>query len=265
MVETFNFTELKKFFFEIYEIIKQTNKELIEIWFELSEIKYISQFNQSEIREFFSYFDFITLKKGNYTFYAVIDKIKFITECFKYLAYDIKDLAEFLDFGGFEALIQEILIQNNYKAIKNFRFSDTSNYKFETSQKRYEIDIIALYQNYMLIIDAKQWRRKDSYSAMNKAANLQFQRALALKKNPEIFSNLIQDLVNIKTNIQKRLPIILIPVMVSLESNWIKINDSSVPLVCVQNFNSFLQELRINLEYFRTIKISHINIQKQLF
>jgi hypothetical protein len=263
MVEPFSLKELKNFFFEIYEIIKKANKELIEIWIELSEMKFISQFTQSEIRDFFSYFEFIAIKKGNYTYYAVINKIKFITECFKYLAYDIKDLAEFLDFGGFEALIQEILIQNNYKAIKNFRFSDKSNYKFETSQKRYEIDIIALSQNYMLIIDAKQWRRKDSYSAMNKAANLQFQRALALKKNPEIFSNLTQNLINIKTNVKKRLPIILIPVMVTLELNWIKINENSVPLVCVQNFNSFLQELGINLEYFRTIKVAHI--QKQLF
>ena len=53
--------------------------------------------------------------------------------------------------------------------------------------------------------------------------------------------------------------------MVTLELNWIKINENSVPLVCVQNFNSFLQELGINLEYFRTIKVAHINIQKQLF
>ena len=77
----------------------------------------------------------------------------------------------------------------NEASTKNFRFSDNSSLKYETSQKRYEIDVIGIYQNYILIIDAKQWKRKDSYGAMNKAANLQYQRVIALKKNPETFAD----------------------------------------------------------------------------
>lgn len=265
MVESVNSSIVKKFFNEIYEKVKQSNIDVTELWCEISEINALHSFNHYEVRDFLSYLDSISIKKGNYMPYIVINKIKFMTECLRFMDNDIKSLAELLDFGGFEALIQEILVQNNYRAIKNYRFTDKSNFKSETSQKRYEIDIIAIQQNYILLIDAKQWRRKDSYSAMNKAADLQFRRALALKNNPEIFSNLIQNLMSSNLKMRIKFPFILIPLTVSLESNWIKINDNSIPLVSIQNLNSFLQELRFNLEYFKTIEVNRIGIQKQLF
>ena len=169
-----------------------------------------------------------------------------------------------LNYDGFEALIQEILSQNGYRTIKNFRFSDKSNLKYETSQKRYEIDVIGIYQSFILIIDAKQWKRKDSYGAMNKAANLQYQRVVALKKNPDTISDLIQKLLGMSCNVRKRLPFTLIPLMVTLETNWIKINDNSVPLVGIYNLNSFLHELQITQKYFKAVKVSKISSQKQL-
>lgn len=264
MDQSCDLDEVKRFFSEIYDILKAANPDIIEIWYEISKIKFFTNFTEYEVRDFLNLFDFISIQKGNYMYYVVINKILFITECFKCLTYDIKNLAEFLDYGGFEALIQEILIKNNYKTIKNYRFSDKSNFKVETSQKRYEIDVVGLYQNYVLLIDAKQWKRKDSYGSLNKAANLQFRRTLALKNNPETFSNLIQELITPKINIKRRLPFILIPIMVTLELNWIKINENSIPLVSIQNLNSFLQELRINLEYFKTINIDRVIIQKQI-
>ena len=90
-------------------------------------------------------------------------------------------------------LVEEILSRNNYITIKNFRFSDKSNFKSKTSQKRYEIDIIGIYLKYILLIDAKQWRRKDSFSSINKAADLQFRRAIALKKILNFFRNLFKN------------------------------------------------------------------------
>jgi hypothetical protein len=257
-------TKLKQFFSEIYDILKNSNSNVNELWYEFREIKYFTNFTKYEIRDFLNLFDFISVQKGNYIDYIVINKILFITECFKYLSHDIKNLAELLDYGGFESLVQEILIQNNYKTLKNFRFSDKSNFKSETSQKRYEIDVIGIYQNYVLLIDAKQWKRKDSYNALSKAANLQFRRTIALKNNIETFSNMIQELLTRKGNIRKRLPFILIPIMVTLELNWIKINENSIPLVSIQNLNSFLQELRTNLEYFKTVCINRVFLQKPL-
>jgi len=45
-------------------------------------------------------------------------------------------LSYLLNCDGFEALIKEILSQNSYKTTKNFRFSDKSDLKYETSQKK---------------------------------------------------------------------------------------------------------------------------------
>ncbi len=264
MSEIFSIQSLKQFFLEIYNLLKESNSEVTELWFEISEIAFFKRLNDLELQEFLERFDFISIQKGNYINYIVIDKINFITKCMQFLELDVDQLSLLLNYDGFEALIQEILSQNNYRTIKNFRFSDRSDLKYETSQKRYEIDVIGIYQNHVLIIDAKQWRRKDSYGAMNKAANLQYQRVVALKRNPETLSDLIQKLLGMNFKIRKRLPFTLIPIMVTLETNWIKINDNSVPLVGIYNLNSFLQELTINLQYFKTEKISKLIVQKQL-
>ena len=255
---------MKNFFLEIYNLLKDTDSAVTEIWFEISEIEFFKNFSDFELRDFLDKFDFISIQKGNYVHYIVINKIVFITRCLQFLDLDVNQLSYLLNFAGFEVLIKEILSQNNYKTTKNFRFSDKSELKYETSQKRYEVDVIGIYQSYILVIDGKMWKRKDSYSAMNKAANLQYQRVIALKKNPEILSNLIQSLLGMKFNFRKKLQFILIPVMVTLESNWVRINENNVPLVGIDNFNSFLQELRINSKYFKTIEVDRIIVQKQL-
>ncbi len=264
MSDLFSTPSLKQFFLEIYNLLREGNSEVIQLWFEISEIEFFKNFSDLKLREFLERFDFISIQKGNYTNYIVINKIIFITRCVQFLELDVNHLSILLNYDGFEALIQEILSQNNFRTIKNFRFSDRSNLKYETSQKRYEIDVIGIYQSYILIIDAKQWKRKDSYGAMNKAANLQYQRVVALKKNPETISDLIQRLLGMSCNVRKRLPFTLIPIMVTLEPNWIKINENSVPLVGIHNLNSFLHELQFNLQYFKTVKISKIIAQKQL-
>ncbi len=264
MPNLYSIPSIKQFFVEIYNHLREGNSEVIEVWLEIAEIEYLQNFNKLELREFLEKFDFISIQKGNYINYIVVNKILFITMCLRFLELDINQLSYLLNYDGFEALIQEILSQNNYKTTKNFRFSDKSPLKYETSQKRYEIDVIGIYQRYILIIDAKQWKRKDSYSAMNKAANLQYQRVLALKKNPEVISDLIQSLIGINYDVRRRLPFTLIPIMVTLETNWIKINENSVPLVGIYNLNSFLCEMSVNLPHFKTVKISKILSQKQL-
>lgn len=264
MIDPFSFSSIRNFFLEIYDLLKESNSEVTELWFEFSDIDFFKTFDKYEIQDFIKGFEFITIKKGNYIPYIVIDKIAFITRCLNYLDLDINQLSYLLNYDGFEALIQEILSQNHYKTIKNYRFSDRSELKYKTSQKRYEIDVIGIYQNFILVIDAKQWKRKDSYSAMNKAANLQYQRVKALKKNPEILSNMIQEILGLTYNYKKRLPFTLIPLMVTVESNWIKINDNSVPLVSILNLNSFLQELSVNLPYFKLVTVEKISVQKQL-
>lgn len=264
MQKLYSESSLRQFFTDIHNIVKDIDVNIIEIWCQPSDIPFFENTNNSELRYFLEKFEFISLKRGNYTHYIIINKILFILESIKFLQFDIKDISKILDYKGFETLIQEILSKNDYFTVKNFRFSDKSNFKSKTSQKRYEIDIIGIYSKYILIIDAKQWNRKDTFSSLNKAANLQYRRVLALKQNPEVFSNLIMNLLEPSMSLKKYLPFILIPIMVTIEDNSIKINDNQIPLVSIYEFNSFLQELPNNLYYFKTIQINKIYVQKKL-
>ncbi|MFX0018320.1 MAG: hypothetical protein ACFFDL_05210 [Promethearchaeota archaeon] len=256
---------LIKFFFELYHILIDSEKEAIEIWCEVYEIKSLKGLDEVELQYILNNFDFISIKKGPYNNYYAINKILFIIEAINILKLDIKNLSNLIDYNGFEYLIQEILMKNGYKTIKNYRFSDKSYFRKKTNQSKYEIDVIGLEQGYLLLIDAKQWKKRDVYSMINKAANLQYQRALVLQKNPELLSSLVQSLIGKNGNLKIRMPIIIIPLIVTFEENWIKISENFVPLVSIYRFNSFLQELRNNLSYFKTLKISKISFQQQIF
>ena len=169
---------------------------------------------------------------------------------------------DLLNFSGFEALVKEILLRHGFHAGKNIRFNDKSTFKSKTKQKKYEIDVIAINKNYMLIIDCKQWRKKDSFSAINKAASLQLRRTKALRINQEFLSDLIQKMVGF--NYKIKLPLIMIPMMITLEDNASLLNDDNVPIVSIYHLNAFLQELLYNIDKFKTIKIDKLLIQKQL-
>lgn len=264
MSNLYSDSSLWNFFIEIYSILKETDVKISEIWWEISIIRFFDNLRRTEIIDFLEKFEFVSLKKGNYQFYIVIDKILFIIECIKFLHYDIKFLSEILDYSGFEKLIKEILSRNNYLTITNFRFSEGLKQKSDLSQKRYEIDVIGIYLKYILIIDGKQWKRKDSYGLLNKAANLQYRRIVALKNNPTVFSRLIIEILGDIPITRKYLPFTLVPIMVTLEDNSNKLNENLVPLVSIYKLNAFLQELPRNLQYFKSIQVDNVNLQNNL-
>jgi len=262
MSKLYSESSLSRFFSEIYNILQEVDKKITETWVEISKIPFLKKFNQSELIDFLGKFEFISLKKGNYIYYIVIKKILFIIDCIKYIKSDIKYLSEILDYNGFETLIKEILSKNNYRSVTNFRFSSNSKLRFEDSQKRFEIDVIGIYFKYILVIDAKQWKRRDTYGLLNKAAKKQYHRVLALRENPVAFTGLIADILGKNPNLKIKLPFILIPVMVTLEDNSNKLNDNRVPLVSIYELNAFLDELPNNLHYFKTIQIERVVFQK---
>ena len=249
MSELITFDLLKKFFIEVFNVLKKTDPEITEVWIEPTELSFFKGLERAQINEFLDNINSVSIEKGNYAEYIVVRKISFIVEAIKLLDIDINQLSLIINFNGFEALIAEILKLNNYKTLNNFRFSDKSNLSINLSQKRYEIDIIAVKNNYMLLIDAKQWKRKDSYNAMNKAGTLQVKRVNALVRNPEIINGLLKKL-GIRKILEK---MTLIPFMVSLEQNFIRMNENNVPLVSIFQLNSFLQDLFLNTCYFNTI------------
>jgi hypothetical protein len=121
-----------------------------------------------------------------------------------------------------------------------------------------------VYQKCILIIDAKHWQRRDPYSSLNKAANLQYQRVRAVKKNPEVTSKLMHRLLGNNPNLKNRLPLKLIPIMVTLEDSGCKLNENQIPLVSIYNLNNFLLNLEKHIHLFKNIEIKSVNIQKQL-
>ena len=263
MPKLYSHSSLKRFFSDIYSILQETENKTIETWWEIPKITFLKNFSKSELIDFLGKFEFVSLKKGNYIYYVVINKILFIIDCIKYLQFDIKDLSEILDYNGFETLIKEILSRNNFRSITNFRFTDKSESGSKNSQKRYEIDVIGIYYKFILIIDAKQWRHRDTFGLLNKAANKQYHRMLALKQNPEVFSQLVTEILGEDPNLKKHLPFVLIPIMVTLEDNSIKLNDNQVPLVSIYELNAFLHELPNNLHYFKIIQVESVFLQNR--
>ncbi|MFX1344571.1 MAG: hypothetical protein ACFFBC_01485 [Promethearchaeota archaeon] len=266
MLNSYSESSLHDFFTEIHNILRETNPKIIEIWCEISKISFFNRLEKTEFYEFIDKFDFISLRKGNYIYYIVINKILFIIDCMSFLKYDIIYLSEILDYNGFEVLIKEILLRNNYKAITNFRFSVNPKLKLKSNihHKRYEIDVIGIYLKYVIIIDAKQWRRKDSYGSLNRAANLQYNRIMALTQNPEAFLRLIISILGERFDVGGRFSFILLPIMVTLEDNSIKLNENQIPLVSIHELNAFLQEIPNNLNYFKTLQIDKEILNKNI-
>ena len=86
---------IRKFFSEIYIILRKTNKDIIKVWSKKEDINTLKKLEKIELYEFLSYFDFITIENNNYSSkYLVIDKIKFIFESLKYLNLDIKEISD---------------------------------------------------------------------------------------------------------------------------------------------------------------------------
>ncbi len=256
---------MTQFFHTLFRLVKEARCEVLELWHEVSELSSIMDISNQNLKNLVSYCDFVKIEKTNYTEYISIDKLSFLIESMKFLNYDIKSLSEMLDYNGFEALIAEILKRNNMKTTNNFRFSDKSYLKYKTKQKRYEIDVIGVKSKLILVIDGKQWKKKDPYSAINKAANLQFQRVEALKNNPDIFADLLQKLIGNSKNMKRYLPFTILPMMCTFEESGYKLNNQQIPLVSIAKLNAFIQELPRTLDYFKTIKVKRINVQKTLF
>lgn len=258
-------SRLRRIFYELYKYFLDIQGNAPERWFEYGEFASLFEVSTSEINELLLNFDFLHRQNGNYTNYIAVNKVMFVVEAVQYLEYELRTLAEILDFNEFETLICKILEKHQYQTLQNVHFSDKSNLKSKTHQKRYEIDVLGLHRNFLLVIDAKQWKRRDIYSSMNKAANLQYQRVIALDKNRDIFSNLIHKLVKSAQQVRGILPITLLPIMVTLEENGIRINDNHIPLVAIDKLNSFLQEFPNYLDYYTTVEIEKISMQKTLF
>jgi hypothetical protein len=247
------------FFRELFFHLNNSKKDWNIPWIKIAQIEFFQNRDSYEINQIIQSFNFLKMEKLNC---ISINKIDFIIESMGILHYDIKKFSKLLDYRGFESLIKEILSRNGYYALNNFYFSDKSPYKEHTSQERYEIDIVGLKKNWLLLIDAKQWFKRSPSQSISAAANLQAQRGVALKKNADILTQLLLDLTPTSKNrygkLNRSFPLYIIPFMVTLEDNAMKVNENRIPLVSIQRINAFLNELVTNLERFYYLTIENL-------
>lgn len=139
---------------------------------------------------------------------------------------NIEEILKELDWKDFEKAVQEIFEINGFKVKRNFRFK---------TKKRYEIDIIAVKDNFNFCIDCKHLSRgRYKKGEILKAVKKQEERAEELKKF--LKSNLIaKELLQVKS-------MKFYPLLVTLfEEDLIKENQTFV--IPVWKLNSFLNEV----------------------
>ena len=79
-----------------------------------------------------------------------------------------------------------------------------------------------------------------------------------------MLDSIISDLVKYPNKLKKKLPLKLIPIIITLEESSFKTSCDQIPLVSIYKIKSFLNELKDNLQFFNYIKINKISIQKHL-
>ena len=140
----------------------------------------------------------------------------------------IEEIVAGLDWKEFERVVAEIFEKNNFKIKQNFRFK---------TKNRYEIDLIGVSPNFILVADCKQWDMgRNKTSELKIAAQKQENRTDELKKflkNNSIAKNMMG--INMKK--QKFHPVIITWV----QENLVKENKTLV--VPVWKLNSFLLEV----------------------
>ena len=140
---------------------------------------------------------------------------------------DVERVSRVLGWKEFEDLGVSVLDYSGFEARKHFRFKST--------ERRYEIDILALKPQLILSVDCKHWQRSWQRAATIKAVEAQTDRTRAL----------IQLLPNLKSRLKikdwERLEIM--PLIITLSATPLK-TFQKVPIVPIYNFRNFLNEIQ---------------------
>jgi len=141
----------------------------------------------------------------------------------------IEQIIEEIDWKDFEELVTEILEKHDFKTHHNFRFK---------TERRYEIDVLGIRNDIILLIDCKQWGKgRYKKSALKNAINHQKQRTEQLKTF--LKNNII---AQAKLKITRLAKTTFIPLIVTwLEEDLIEYEN--VLIVPIWKFNEFLLDM----------------------
>jgi Holliday junction resolvase-like predicted endonuclease len=93
---------------------------------------------------------------------------------------NIEEFVERIDWKEFEKFVREIFSVNKFETFSNFRFR---------TKRRFEVDIVAAKNDFIFVVDCKEWDRgRNKNSGLKKAAEEQIERACEfqtfLSRNP---------------------------------------------------------------------------------
>ena len=159
---------------------------------------------------------------------------------------DPEEICRMLDWKEFEFLSLEAFKLSGYQAIKGFIFN--------SSGRRFQIDIISIRSNIILCVDCKHWAFSNWFSKLKEASENQLKRAEALSKNIELITKKFSIKISNKNYI--------IPVILTLGDPRTRIVEG-VPIVSVLKLNDFLYGLtypdNLGLKYFISTLPAEIN------
>lgn len=135
---------------------------------------------------------------------------------------DPKTVCKPLGWDEFEDFAEFTLKAGGYKTFKHFRFKG--------DKRRYEIDIIALKQPFILSIDCKHWKRSWQRAATSKIVSSQVDRTNAFYSTLSKYGH--------KLHIEAWNQLIIVPLIVTLSETPFKICEGTpvIPITSLQNF-----------------------------
>jgi Holliday junction resolvase-like predicted endonuclease len=153
------------------------------------------------------------------------------------LGTDIERVCKVLEWIEFENFAAAAFEANNFAVKRRFRF--------KTAGRKWEIDVLAYSEPYVVCIDCKRWRRGWRNSAIKKIAEAQTLRTKVLAKTLPSLQR------RVRLNGWKEA--ILFPVVLSLFPGPAKFfkNVPVVPILQLQNFMDELPGHKTALTYFR--------------
>jgi Holliday junction resolvase len=144
------------------------------------------------------------------------------------LGEQLEEILKEENWKDFEKFVSEVISENGFLTINNFRFS--------YNKKRNEIDIIAIQNPRIILIDCKHWKAKyRKLSALKKASLKHYNRGM----------NFINMIKKISITRDWRKIIIILAIITLYEENIIEI--SNVYIVPLFKIVSFLENVKSGL------------------
>ncbi|MGB9728393.1 MAG: NERD domain-containing protein [Thermoprotei archaeon] len=152
--------------------------------------------------------------------------------------FQLNEILEILTWQNFELIVAGVYELNNFTTIRNFHFM--------SQNKRNEIDIIAIRDKYVHVIECKHWIRTRISSNISRIVNNHLSKTL-------LFKNIAEKILAPLT-INKSM-MILIPVIV-IPPKSVPENVSGIPIVTLYQLQDFINKFEDYID-----EIEHIPIK----